>query len=468
MSRLDRSDIQGILLHGYGRMRGASFLLAEIQDPDACRSWLARAAGRVTDASGPQEERCFNLAFTHAGLARLGVAERLSGLSREFVEGMTAPHRQRILGDHPGTPSDPRLWAWGGTEERAQPVHLLLMLYALTPSAAARDGERVAAELADHGMRVSATLDSNPLKDGKEHFGFRDGISNPRLTLDPAELASQHAVMAGEFVLGYPNQARVLPQSPRLGSERGESDWGRNGSYLVFRQLSQDVELFWETMQASSRQLGRNATHDDAKWVASKMVGRWPNGRPLTASPDSDEGELRDLNDFAFHESDADGQRCPLGAHIRRTNPRDSLRPGPKGSLEFVKSHRILRRGRTYGSPVASAARPPAAATASEFPDRGSTDERGLLFLCFNTDLRGQFEFMQQTWMNNEKFQDAYRAVDPVAGVHSRRRSITSTNFIVPDTPLRRRVTDIPSFVSVRGGAYFFLPGLAALRALSG
>jgi deferrochelatase/peroxidase EfeB len=144
---------------------------------------------------------------------------------------------------------------------------------------------------------------------------------------------------------------------------------------------------------------------------------------------------------------------------VRRSNPRDSLDPSP-GSAESVavgKRHRLLRRGRKYGSPLAQAE----ALAAASGPEQ---DERGLHFICLNANIARQFEFVQHTWINNPRFAGLYDEPDPlVAAAGARGRT-----FTMPADPVRRRVTGLPSFVSVRGGAYFFLPGLRALRYLAG
>jgi deferrochelatase/peroxidase EfeB len=173
-------------------------------------------------------------------------------------------------------------------------------------------------------------------------------------------------------------------------------------------------------------------------------VGRWPNGAPLIRSPE----HPADDNDFGYAEGDAAGLGCPLGAHIRRANPRDVLDPeaGPEQSLRSVNRHRLLRRGRAYGDPS----------------DPG---ERGIHFICLNANISRQFEFVQHTWLNNPKFAGLYDDTDPLVATH---QGDAGRTFTVQARPLRQCVTGLPAFVSVRGGAYFFLPGIRALRFLAG
>ncbi len=138
------------------------------------------------------------------------------------------------------------------------------------------------------------------------------------------------------------------------------------------------------------------------------MVGRWPSGAPLVLSPERDDPALADPNDFMYAQSDAHGYACPIGAHIRRANPRDSLdpRPGSPESIAVNKRHRLLRRGRAYGPPLS---------VEQALSDRDApVDERGLHFICLNGNIARQFEFVQHTWINNPKFDQLYDDADPI------------------------------------------------------
>jgi Dyp-type peroxidase family len=183
------------------------------------------------------------------------------------------------------------------------------------------------------------------------------------------------------------------------------------------------------------------------------MVGRWPSGAPLVRTAEDDKPELGQENDFGYHDLDPLGLRCPLGAHIRRTNPRDSSDPhlGSQRTLAINKRHRILRRGRAYGKPV---------------EDADTSGDRGLHFICFSGNISRQFEFVQQTWINNPKFAGLYEDTDPLIGDRAPREIRGASGFTEQARPVRRRVSDLPQFVSVRGGAYFFMPSIRAVRYL--
>jgi len=227
----------------------------------------------------------------------------------------------------------------------------------------------------------------------------------------------------------------------------GSKDFGRNGSYLVYRQLAQDVEAFWEFSKKASEKFPDPKR--DATWVASKMVGRWPDGASLALSPDKNDPDLveGDENYFKYTTLDPDGQHCPFGSHVRRSNPRDCLYPNAEKSTSFTNFHRIIRRGRSY-----------------ETEDK----ERGLNFICFNASIENQFEFIQHEWLNNPKFADKlYQDSDPISGVQDLKHPEATGTFTIPCQPVRTRVHGLPRFVHVRGSGYFFMPGRAAIEYLN-
>ncbi|HEY7149339.1 MAG TPA: hypothetical protein VH420_07820 [Gaiellaceae bacterium] len=439
---LELADVQGLVPRGYGMLNAASFLLLGLEDGAAARRWLASVVGSVTSGDERPEGLAVNLAFTSAGLRRLGLADDLvQQFSNEFVHGMTTEHRQRILGDV--GPSAPEHWDWGGPS--TPPVGAVLLLYARDASELAGLLEEQSRLLVEAGVEVQRKLDTSDL-DGFEPFGFRDGISQPFVEgLSKAGPPGQ-TVRAGEFVLGYVNEHGHVTDEPLV-----RDGIGRNGSYLVFRQLEQDVRGFWRFVDGLAGDPA-SRTH-----IAAKMVGRWPGGAPLALSPDRDDPALAEANDFGYFHEDPVGTGCPVGAHVRRTNPRDSLDPGPgtDKSLAINRRHRLLRRGREYGQALSQEA----ALTESLAPG----EERGLHFICLNGNIARQFEFVQNTWLNNPKFAGLYDDSDPLVG----QSEPYGGTFTMPSPTVRTRVTGMPRFITVKGGAYFFLPGLRALRRLA-
>lgn len=463
MSAFERSDVQGLVVSGYGHMHCARFLLLGIGDPPAARRWVGELADRVTASRGREGQRCVNIGLTAGGLARLGVRDDdLTTFPVPFREGMAAPHRQRILGDTDA--SDPRCWSWGGPDQ--EPVHVLLLLYARDE---ARFDELVSEETERFGvggaLRVLEELTPEPLpgrtvvggKFGVEHFGFADGMSQPvikgsgqedRLTGDDARRA---VIETGEFVLGYPNGYGEMTPWPRVTTAAGDGgDFGRNGTYLVVRQLAQDVAGFWRFLDGATKDADGRSDPEECVRLGAKFVGRWPSGAPLVESPHRDDPDLGADNSFGYAEVDPYGERCPIASHIRRSNPRDSLDDDPPTALERANLHRLMRRGRVYGPELKD-------------PLGGDDgEERGLFFMCVNANIERQFEFVQHTWCNNPKFAGRYDEPDPVLSAQPE----GGGRFTIQDRPVRRRVRGIPTFVTVRGGGYFFLPGIRALRHL--
>jgi Dyp-type peroxidase family len=332
--------------------------------------------------------------------------------------------------------------------------------------------------MASFGLQLIEQLDTTWLLHDKEHFGFRDGVSQTGIEGVHTRTTPGNTIAAGEFVLGYPNAygqytqrplvsrdqdpGELLPQAP---DDQRRRDLGMNGSYLVFRQLSQDVATFWQYCDEKTRRRDGAPNPEGRVRLASKMVGRWPSGTPLVRSPEKDDPAFTSDNEFLYYGSgDAHGLKCPIGAHIRRTNPRDSLEPDPGSdrSIEVGKRHRIIRRGRVYGTPVANSMEVTDIAAAGDV-----AGERGLHFLCFNTHIGRQFEFIQHTWVNNPGFDGLYDDDDPLIGDRGSGHGKAGGTFTIQADPIRTRVTGMPRFVQVRGAAYFFLPGLRALRFLA-
>jgi Dyp-type peroxidase family len=219
---------------------------------------------------------------------------------------------------------------------------------------------------------------------------------------------------------------------------------GRNGSYMAFRKLRQDVAAF-------RRYLAERATSTaDEEWLAAKLMGRWRSGAPLALSPDHDDPALgadhKRRNDFLYYDDDPNGFKCPIGSHIRRMNPRDHF----KDEMIQVNRHRLIRRGTVYGPLLPDGV----------LEDDGA--ERGIFFVFIGADLQRQFEFVQSQWVNQGIFIGAPGEKDPIVGAND-----GTGVFTIPKQPVRRRLHGLSQFVTNRGGEYFFVPGLRALRWLA-
>jgi Dyp-type peroxidase family len=476
----DLNDLQGLIRSGYSTLPHARYCLYTIGSPDEGRAFLRAVLPQVTTAAQRDVALVTQVAFSAAGLAALAVPDEVIGaFSLEFVGGLTAPARSAFLGDVGD--QAPTEWVWGGPGQSR--VDVLLMTFAPSTEELARFCTELDLLASGHGLAVAAVLDTAAGATA-EPFGFRDGLSQPSLkefassragsaSLGASSVAAASSgaftgrpVALGEFVLGYPNEygqlterpvlpkamdpAALLPADP-AGS--GGADLGCDGSYLVLRTMRQDVAGFWAYVrQASALVDGLTATA-----LAAKFVGRWPSGAPLTLAPVQDDPALGSANDFGFHDADELGYACPIGAHIRRANPRDSLdpHPGSTKSVAVTDRHRLLRRGRAYG-PLEGDHR-------GNVGGWSTSGEQGLHFMALNANLARQFEFIQHSWLNSTKFAGLNEDVDPITA----HRGPQSSTFTAPAEPYRQRLENLPSFVTVTGGAYFFLPGVRALAYLA-
>ena len=494
MSNVELPDIQALVRHGYGYFKDAVYCLFHIEDKtgfgdwleDLRKTWLDDAYVRKGELA--PEEFSVAIAFTASGLRKLGLAEALNTFPSEFQEGMVVKHRSRLLGDEGD--NCPSGWEWGATKRGEdlvtdERVHGVVIVFAdkkraydyslaLEYQPGSPDFiHRIATELQVKQQKRTAgkqalvgkgEYDEDDEEVAVEPFGFADGISQPYiegLTLKKPPPGIR-TIKAGEFVLGYLNEAGNFPASPsvknqgclqRLEELSGRADLGCNGTFLVIRQLKQEVDRF------------KTVVNDDT--LAAKLVGRWKTGEALVSYPDprpklTDDDALksghkprkqtrRELvgqNGFGYHREDRYGFRCPIGAHIRRANPRDALADGLGIDREtaqgLVDQHRLLRRGRVYEKTDAQTQK---------------VVETGLIFVCINANIERQFEFVQSSWLLNKEFGGLHGETDPIVGPGG---SITLQNPV-----LGKCVAGLKQFVTVKGGGYFFLPGMNAIAYLA-
>ena len=486
---VELADIQGLVRFGYKHHTEASFLLLRVTDRDAARRWLAAVPVCTAETVEPPPDTALQIALSGDGMRALGVADTIvDAFAAEFVTGMANDaNRARRLGDIGS--NDPSRWQWGAS---ARTPHVLALLYAL-PGKLAGFQNAIEAQCAA-GFEKMDCLTTSDL-DGIEPFGFMDGISQPLVDWQrkrPAQVAERkddsNLSCIGEYLLGYPNEyggytdrplldpALAGTRLPRAEDAPDRADLGRNGSYLVMRQLRQDVHGFWHFVD---RQAGGDAGRREM--IASAMVGRRRDGVPLVGPADETiegGGAPGDLNAFTYR-SDRDGLRCPLGAHIRRSNPRNAdLPPGAPSLISWAKRtlgfdadalahdlvastrfHRLLRRGREYGTGVSPAE---ALGEAS-----GSTDT-GLHFICLGANIARQFEFVQNAWAIGVHFDGLPNEGDPLLGSRTAADGTPTDGYSIPRADgADDRLAGLPQFVTVLGGAYFFLPGIRALRFLA-
>ena len=499
-----KGDIQGFITSAYGHTYRAAYLFLGVTDAKRARAWLGAIVPQVQtavswrnlpDAPKAYPDTMLNIAFTYAGLAAIGLSDlALRSFPAQLQEGITDPTRALRLGDT--EESHPDHWDIGGTNTPT--LHILLILHAdTTPDS--DDGIRALVEqqkdLIDTqgGIEILHEEYAYRRDDDKELFGFKDGIGQPKIIginvrdQDGAEYEG-NLVNTGEMILGYPSQYDLYPTAPVVPAEddpddilpalttphgtyptyrdKTLKDLGKHGTYIVYRKMYQDVATFWEWILREVRRLDGQVTAARVIWLASKFVGRKPNGDPML--PDAD--QLKTQDDFLFARRDPDGMSCPFGSHIRRMNPRDVLHPtDPDTSLATTAKHRILRRGRLYGEPLFDIAllddlRDEHLATLQALEDDGA--DRGLHFLSVNANIERQFEFIHDTWANNPNFNALYENRDPIIGDNDRSNQ-ASSHMLIPQEPARIRTKALPRFVHVKGGAYCFMPGITALRYLA-
>ena len=487
---IDLGNIQGNVLAGFNKDH-QRLLFFRLGDTDRARTWLATIveetatceevlafnelfrrtrSRRGGEATTPQAT-WLNVALTHPGLAALGVGgAELSSFPQAFREGMAA--RAQLLGDvDESAPS-----RWVGPFASSD-VHGLLLLAADEPTALDRIARVHAQRMAAHGIRIVFDNTGRVRADqpGHEHFGFRDGVSQPgirgltrRQNPDDDEQGApgQDLLWPGEFVLGYPTQIRTPDPSSDQGENRKAGPistsgpaWTIDGSYLVFRRLRQDVAGFRQFVAAAAKE-----QDVAAEQLRAKLVGRYSSGAPLERTkdqpirfdPSSADPSFKDpsmlgaakINNFEFGD-DEDGKLVPRAAHIRKAYPRDEKTPS--GGEADTQTHRILRRGIPYGesfrenAPVDSAA--------------GAGADRGLLFLAYQASLERQFEFVTSQWFNKPDHPERGDGHDPILS-----QVATKTFRLAGGRPAH---LTMQPFIFTTGGAYLFQPSIAALRRLS-
>jgi Dyp-type peroxidase family len=433
---LELDDIQHFLIARPPAL-AARYEFLSFHNAEGARTWLAGILAKVgtaqTVGSSHLDSRWVTVAFTWNGLKALGVDDAsLATFPEEFHQGMAA--RANILGATGA--NHPDHWIGG----MANPsLHAIVVLFARN----VEERERCTREHQEYlsrctGVEALSSLDLEalpPFGYPHEHFGYHDRLSQPVIegTLVEPTPGSGPAIEAGEFFLGYPDEEggpAALPQPAILS---------RNGSYLAYVRLEEHVGAFRDFL----RQHGE--THEQQELIAAKLMGRWRSGAPLVLAPDKDDPELgadlQHTNDFAYAEKDPYGYACPLGSHIRRMNPRDTA--------TNMKRRKMIRRGGTYGPPLPEGA-----------PEDGK--ERGIAAFIGCASLVRQFEFAMNVWANDPNFHELSNERDPFVGTQDGTYDMT-----IPKRPIRKKITALPAFTTVRGGAYFFLPGIKALRYLT-
>lgn len=460
---IDYGDVQGTILRGY-RVDLARHFILQITDAAAAGTFIGNLVNgtggvpRITTARRwASKPDCFvNISFTAPGLAALGVSatDLKNSFDPDFVAGATNSAVATTVGDT-GT-SDPTQWLGG--IETWQNAHVVLSLWVHEdPAVLESQSEKLRAGFAA-GMKELLFHDATALPDNHVHFGYRDNIAQPTVIGAPPRKHQipddQPPVATGEFLLGYPNESggtySVTP-----------SQLSTNSSYAAFRILEQDVVGFEQFLQDFAPQAGV-----DPEMLAAKVCGRWRNGNPLELRPTEPGTVLPNdqLNNFTYVSTDPAtddtlGLKCPIGSHIRRTNPRNMAVTGTDST-----HHRITRRAMPYG-PAYDPADP------VDVP-------RGLIGYFINASIHNQFQFIQGQWALTDTFVKSAKsppggppgnAVNNISGqdVFLGDDDTSDSSFTLPAQPQNAVITGFPRMINTRGGAYVFFPSISGLTYLS-
>ncbi|MBH1936634.1 Dyp-type peroxidase [Streptomyces sp. AV19] len=508
----ESTEIQGDIVAGFKKDH-VRFLLINFGEPQAARDWLARTAPliattkKVADfnaqysqarkSSGGDNPKSLKatwlgLGLTYPGLQFLTGRDDLLNAGGEgrdedtlgaFVRGPGDPAKALRLGDTDD--SDPTHWDFGSPYRTE--IHAVLTIAADDPNDldSALGEQQLALSRANASVVfVQEGQHLHGDAEGKEHFGFIDGTSQPAVAgFDEPEPGKEHyakgkpgtrLIPAGEFVIGLPGAPK---HSPATAARDRMPSWMGNGSFKVLRRLEQDVPGWWNQVSMHLRRLKdlKAITGDKSQdWLAARYVGRWRDGTPVTLSPDSPDPSVP-ADDFDYRteclgkpgcteNGDEDGLITPLFSHTRKSNPRAGLVEGGLIPEDLIDTARIIRRGIPYGQPF-----DPMSNDSAKGPD----GKRGLAFVCYQSDLVGQFEFIQHDWINETDFPPKPEGHKPgpdamvsgqLKGVNEGKASFECRN----NAGIRQAVPlDFKPFVRTRGAVYAFVPSISTLRRLA-
>jgi Dyp-type peroxidase family len=432
---------------------------------------LFKEISRRRGEKGIVEASWTNIALSAHGLQVIE-APGLDSFPEVFREGMAA--RASIIGDVDD--SAPATWVPPFSQQT--PVDAVVILAADSPFDLEASYGRLQQKLAQSGVsELLPHQDGDVRPDpnrGHEHFGFKDGISQPGIArLTQPSKHGQETIATGEFIIGYPDETGHISGEATPAPTQGQAgyptdpgtpalpSWTKDGSFVVFRRLRQNVGAFKDFLSAEAA-----SAQVTADLLGAKLVGRWRSGAPLERTrnspkkldPSAEDPSIthpsilsdHHINDFVYEPDDADGHLVPRAAHIRKVNPRNQVPPGEAET----RRHRILRRGIPYGPEFQTNEQP--YPTTGPIPD---TQDRGLLFVCYQASIERGFEFLQTQWVNQTDFPQAGDGRDPIVS-----QDMSSRPFNLTPQGLH---LEIARWVTTTGGEYFFAPSLAAIKTLS-
>jgi Dyp-type peroxidase family len=432
---LEFHEIQALVLRPRPAPYFGIHVLLRVDDAQAGRAFLRRITPFVDSSENwsTANNAWMAVAISYTGLKALGLPqESLQSFPEAFRVGMAA--RARELRDD-GV-NDPKHWD--------QPYGTGQVHIGVTAFSDSEEKKRHVLAIARKeyegfsGIKVLGSQDFGAQPGDRNSLGYKDGIDQPAIEgSGVAPLPGQGPLIkAGEFILGYPGEAGIslpMPQPDILA---------RNGTYIGFRKYQSRVGAFNRFLQA------HGSTGAERELIAAKLVGRWRSGAPLILAPDVDNPAIgadpQRNNDFNYA-NDQHGRQAPFGCHIRRMNPRDTSLT----RLTDVNIHRLIRRGTTYGPPYDE----------NQVSEQDDAVPRGAIFLFISAKTMATMEFLQSEWINDGNFIGVGDERDPIIG-----RQEEGAVFTIPKEPVRRRLHGIETFNVLKGGEYFFLPSLSALR----
>jgi len=432
---LELHEIQATVLKPRPAPYFGMHLLFRIDDPRGGREFIRRLTPHIASSANwwNAANTWLSVGISYAGFEALGLPRQsLQSFPEAFRVGMAA--RARELGDE-GV-NAPENWQKPfGTRE----VHIGIT--AISDSEEKRSRAlAIAREQYEGfaGVSVLTKQDFGFQPGDLNSLGYKDGIDQPPVEGSGVEpLPGQgRPIKAGEFILGYPGETGVLLPMPQ------PDILGRNGTFVGFRKYQSRVGAFNRFLHA------HGSTDDERELVAAKLVGRWRSGAPLTLAPDRDDPAMgadpRRNNAFDYAK-DRVGRQVPLGCHIRRMNPRDTQLT----RLTDTNIHRLIRRGSTYGLPY----------DPNALSEKDDEVPRGAIFQFISAKAMATMEFLQQEWINDGNFIGVGDERDPIIGLQ-----LEGASFTIPKAPVRRRLRGLETFHVLRGGEYFLLPSISALK----
>ena len=457
-------------------LRALRSSIATAREVATFNALFLKLKGRISAASGTESPERYlsstwvNVAFTHVGHAALytGALGTDAQQSKAFRLGMfnRKDETRDYLAELAGcTVRDSKRTTWTSygappSNEADEVAHVVVIIGA--DSEAELDAERAdqVALATSYGLIPVERYHGVSLGGGREHFGFKDGISqpDPNNLLDPAGWVTSEQVAApGEFIRG----AGAEPTNTNV---RAVLPWETNGSYMVLRRLDQDVQEFRDQGIAGAAALAPDlGPAMTPALFEAKCIGRWPDGTPVDRAPlaagVTETAAQRDARlriEASTYSGDPDGMQIPRFAHVRKAHPRDRANDKPR-------HHRLIRRGIPFGPAMPSL-------PAGSLPN---TEERGLIFVAYMASIEEQFEFLTRLWFGDRSFGAVHNrpnpGLDPIMG-HPQNQPAASRDVNYPvlvGGALQHRTLNIARYITLKGGGYFFSPSIAHLTTLA-